>query len=364
MTSELEKKIPDIKKTMKTQNALALEREGLKEGVVEPWEDSYRTRKDPGGSFEWWYFDMQFEGGWTAVVTFNTKSLTHPNHPLEPSLLMIMKTPDGKQKKMGPTFKPDELSGSADSCDVHLGPNHVKGDLAGYELHAEAEDCAVDVSITREAPSWRPGAGITYSGHNENQLFGWVVPVPYGTVEGSITFEGQKHEVKGTCYHDHNWGNVSPGMAFDHWYWGRAHVGEFSIIFVEMVTRHVLGLGQLKLHTFYLAKGQEIVTDDGLPLSLTTEDFKDGPGGRKYPTKLDFKWDGDEGTATLSLRNPELIEALDLLDGEPKWVKPLVHLIASPYYYDFNADLELTIDIKGVKATEKGRALYELMMLR
>jgi hypothetical protein len=38
--------------------------------------------------------------------------------------------------------------------------------------------------------------------------------------------------------------------------------------------------------------------------------------------------------------------------------------VASPCYYDFVADLELTVDIKGVKASECGRALYELMMLK
>jgi len=33
-------------------------------------------------------------------------------------------------------------------------------------------------------------------------------------------------------------------------------------------------------------------------------------------------------------------------------------------YYDVNADMELTIDLKGVKATVKGRTLYEKMMFR
>ena len=64
------------------------------------------------------------------------------------------------------------------------------------------------------------------------------------------------------------------------------------------------------------------------------------------------------------IRRPEMIEALDLLDGEPKWVKPLVHLIASPYYYDFNADIAFKIDYAGIKAEVEGSALYEIMMLR
>jgi Svf1-like C-terminal lipocalin-like domain/CrtC N-terminal lipocalin domain len=363
MTSELEKKIPDIRERMEEDTAYSLKREGLKAGEVEPWEDGYRT-KDKPDTFEWWYFDAEFDDGGKAVVVFNTSPLTHPKGPLRPSLLLIMKNPEGKSVRLIPEFKPEELSSAAEGCDVSIGKNHVKGDLDRYELHAEVESYAADLTYTRMAPSWRPGSGVSYSGRDKSKYFGWVVPIPYGTVEGTVVFDGEKRQVKGTCYHDHNWGNVSPGLAIDHWYWGRAHVGDFTIIFVEMVTRHVMGMGSMKLHTFMLARGNEIITDDGLPLSLATSDFADGPGGRTYPEKLDWEWNGEEGKATLTLRNPEMIESIDMLEGTPKWTRPLIHLVASPYYYDFIADLELTVDIKGVKASERGRALYELMMLK
>ena len=363
MTSELEKKIPDIRERMEKETAEALEREGLKAGLVERWEDGFRTRDKPD-AFEWWYFDAEFDDGGNAVVTFNTSPLTHPKGPLRPSLLLIMKSPEGKKVRLIPEFKAEELSSAAEGCDVRLGENRVKGDLERYELHVEVESYAADLVYTRKAPSWRPGSGISYSGRNNSSYFGWVVPIPYGTVEGTVVFEGEKRQVKGTCYHDHNWGNVSPGMEIDHWYWGRAHVGDFTVIFVEMVTRHVIGLGSLKLHTFLLARGDEILTDDGLPLSLVTSDFKDGPGGKSYPDKLDWEWRGEEGSVSLSIRNPEMIESIDMLQGTPRWERPLIHLVANPFYYDFNADLELTVDLKGVKATESGRALYELMMLK
>ena len=351
------------KRQKEVDEAEALEREGLKTGVVEPWEDGYRTAEQPD-AFEWWYFDAEFDDGGNAVVTFNSSSLTHPKGPLRPSLLLIMKSPEGKKVRMIPEFKAEELSSAAEGCDVRLGDNHVNGDLERYELHVEVESYAADLVYTRNAPSWRPGSGISYSGREKSNYFGWVVPIPYGTVEGTVVFEGEKRQVKGTCYHDHNWGNVSPGMEIDHWYWGRAHVGDFTVIFVEMVTRHIIGLGSMKLHTFLLARGDEILTDDGLPLTLTASDFLKGPGGKSYPTKLDWEWTGEEGSVTLTLRNPEMIESIDMLQGTPRWERPLVHLIASPFYYDFNADMELTVDLKGVKATERGTALFELMMLK
>jgi hypothetical protein len=46
----------------------------------------------------------------------------------------------------------------------------------------------------------------------------------------------------------------------------------------------------------------------------------------------------------------------------PKWQKPLVHLFANPLYYDFDAELELSVDLAGVKAKETGRVIFEKMM--
>jgi hypothetical protein len=59
-----------------------------------------------------------------------------------------------------------------------------------------------------------------------------------------------------------------------------------------------------------------------------------------------------------------LIDALDLLELAPGWVRPLVRLFTKPYYLDFNADLEMSVDVPGVRSREKGKALFELMILK
>lgn len=360
MARDLEDKFPDIRERSQKATTDALAREGLKAGVVEPWEDGYRT-KDKPDTFEWWYFDADFDDGSTAVVTYTSRPATNPRGDLVPTLLLILKNAQGEKVRLSKEFEPGELSASAEGCDVRIG---VKGDLETYELHAEAGDCAADLTIKRSGPSWRPGSGITYSGRKEERYFGWVVPITYGTVEGSITFKGEKKQVSGTCYHDHNWGNFSLDSAIDHWYWGRAHVGDFTVVFVEMVTPHIPMIGSLNVHTLMLAKGEEVLTDDGLPLRLQTGDFVDGPLGGHYPTRLDWTWHTDEGDIGLRIRNPKLIEALDLLEKTPRWKRELIHLVRNPYYYDFNADLELSVDLKGVKVVESGRALYEYQHLQ
>lgn len=350
------------KRQNEVNEAEALEREGLKTGVVEPWEDGYRTAEQPD-AFEWWYFDAEFDDGSTAVVVYSTKPMTKPHGPLKPAVQIIMKTPAGKRDLISREYEPAELSGSTEGCDVRIGPCWAKGDLQRYEIHAEAEGAGADLVFTRGAPSWRPGAGFSYMNPKKTTYFAWVAPIPYGTVEGSLTYEGKTWQVTGTGYHDHNWGNASPGLAIDHWYWGRAHVGDFSIIFTQISTVKVPRIGVMKLPVFYLAQGDQILTDDGLPLSMVAKGFVEGPGGRTYPTRVELHWENEEGMVHLDITEPKLIQSIDILESFPRWERPLVHLFAKPYYFDFNAELELAVDLKGVKAAERGKVLYELMML-
>jgi hypothetical protein len=354
---------PELRKKFAEETAAALERLGLKPGEVEVWEDGYRTAKEED-AFEWWYFDAQFDNGDTAVIVFNTKPHTKPRAPLSPSVLVIYKPRDAERESFNLKFAPGDLSASTNHCDVRIGRNWVRGDLSNYGLHAESEGITVDLTTKREAPSWRPGAAISYFNSAKTKYFAWVVPIPYGTINGTVTRGGKTTEVKGTVCHDHNWGNAVMGSMLDHWYWGRSHIGEFSIIFAQLVTITIFGRGGVKLPVFFLAKGDHILTEDGLPLILETGDEREGPGGQTYPTRLDFRWETEEGKVLMAIRNPKLIEAIDMTEDMPHWTRPLIHLVANPLYYDFDAEMELTVDLEGVKAKESGRAIFEKMMFR
>jgi predicted secreted hydrolase len=76
-----------------------------------------------------------------------------------------------------------------------------------------------------------------------DHFFAWLPSIPYGTVEGKLTHSGQTHSVRGTGYHDHNWGNVALPSVLDHWYWVRAHVGPYTLIFVEQIALKKIWFG-------------------------------------------------------------------------------------------------------------------------
>ena len=336
-----------------------LARLGITE-VVEPWEDGFRT--DTGrGFFEWWYFDAHLDDGSTVVIVYMTKGIMDYKGPLKPGLMMTVTRPDGVKLAESPQFSPDVFSASKQSCDVKIGPNWVHGDLHTYQLHAEVEGMNADLTFTGIVPPWRPRDGKAFFGDYDH-YFGWVAAIPHGTVKGTLTYDGKTHNVTGSGYHDHNWGNLALPSVQDYWYWGRAQFDDYTVLFVEQTTSKKYG--SKKLPVFLLAKGNEILTGNGVPLNLETSNFVKHSGGREYPTELDFRWELDDKRVHITLRQPELIEANSLLNTLPTWKQKLLGLFVNPYYFRFNAEMDLKIDFGDIQAHKQGPVLYELMQLK
>jgi hypothetical protein len=340
-----------------------LELDGLTD-IVLPWEDGLRIHTNPG-SFEWWYFDAHFEDGSTAVIVYATKPIINPRAPLLPNLSLTITRPDGHKTAEFTLPPASEFSAAKEACDVHMGPSHVhqenKSGRWTYTLHAETKTQSADLVFTGLVPPWRQGAGKGYYGDLQH-FFAWLPTIPYGTVEGTLTYDGQTRRVRGTGYHDHNWGNVPLPSILDHWTWGRAHVGDYSLIFVEQIAARKYG--SQRLPVFLLAKGDKVLADDARLLTMQAREIVRHSSGREYPLSVDFLWTSGDQSVRLSLREPQLIEATSLLGALPPFQRRLARLVANPYYFRFNAKLELSIDLAGLQDTQHGTALYELMMLR
>jgi hypothetical protein len=201
-----------------------------------------------------------------------------------------------------------------------------------------------------EVPPWRPGP-------REGELkpgivFAWMPFVPYGRVEGTLTYDGTVHRVRGSCYHDHNWMNVDMTKIVDHWYWGRANTEHYRLVFVQVFGRPE-AIGSAPISAFMLARDSRISLGDygqGIPFTLHDADFATGPGGRTYPKALDFTWAGSRGTVRLALRNPKFIESFAVGTG-------------NAWYYRWKSDLDLRVDLDGSRVRERGTAVYEQLLL-
>ncbi len=336
-----------------------LQRDGLGPQVA-LWEDALRTDLSRG-TFEWWYFDAHFEDGSTAVIVFSTRPLLERKGPLKPNVSLTITDPQGVKHALFPVFVPAEFEADREQPQVRIASHSLKGDLHRYEVHVDLGELAADLVFEGLVPPWRPGAGKVYFGDLDH-YFAWLPAIPYGTVSGTLRYAGRTHTVRGTGYHDHNWGNVSLNEVWDHWYWGRAHLGDYTLIFVEQVATPTYG--RTKLPVFMLAKGEQILIGDGFPLRLETGDFVRHTAGREYPLKVDFRWEKEEEKVHLVLHNPQVIEAVSLLLYFPPWQQRLLRLFRNPYYFRFHADLQLRLNLSQLQEEVRGKALYELMLLR
>jgi predicted secreted hydrolase len=340
-----------------------LKREGLTETVA-TWEDGQRAPTHRG-TFEWWYFDAHFDDATTAVIVFATKPIIKPGAPLTPNLSLTITRADGTKAAEFCILPAGLFSASPEMCDVKIGSSWVRqtGQDAcwTFSLHAETDHISADLTFTGIVPPWRPGAGKSFFGDLDH-YFAWLPSVPYGTVEGKLMYDGQTHSVRGTGYHDHNWGNVALPSVMDHWYWGRAHVGTYTLIFVEQIA--LRKYGSARLPVFLLAKDDQVLADDARYLTMQSRDFVRHPGGRDYPSEVDFIWRRDQDMVKLELRRQNLIEGTSLLTALPPSQRRLACLFANPYYFRFNIELDLEIILGSLHDSVRGPALYEIMMLR
>ncbi len=334
-------------------------RDGLTDTVA-LWEDGLRTDID-SPAFEWWYFDAHFDDGSTAVIVFFTKPMLAWKGPANPQVSLTITRPNGDKTVKFFTGSVDQFSASKKTCDVRIGASWVQGDLHRYRLHVEIDDLAADLTFTGTVTPWRPGAGKVCF-RDIDHCFAWLPSVPNGLAEGTLTYDGQVRQVKGGGYHDYNWGTIGLNETTDHWYWGRAHLGDYSLIFAETISSKKFGY--IHLPVFMLAKGSKIIIGDGAPLSMRARDFVPHLGGRKYPNEVDIHWQKDEKTVHLALRNPQIIEAVSLLMAFPAWQRPLLRLFSNPYYFRFSADLEMSVNLNNTKTIERGTALFEIMILQ
>jgi hypothetical protein len=320
---------------------------------VELWEDALRTGGAPG-TVEFWYFDTLMDDGTTAGFNFFTRPPTEPAGPLKPRVSINIGRPDLKRTREVLDYNAEEFSAARDRCDVLIGPNRASGTLVNglgqYEIEVVGKEAAAKLELRAEVPPWRPGSR---SGElKPGVVFSWLPFIPYGRVEGTLTYDGASRHVRGTCYHDHNWMNVDMTKIVDHWYWGRGNTQHYRVVFVQ-VFGIAEKIGSAPISAFMVARDSTIALGDygqAIPLTLRTRDIATGPGGRKYPKVLDFEWRGSRGSVNLALREPQFIESFPVPPGDG-------------WYYRWKADLALTVELDGTRVVERGTAVYEQLLL-
>jgi len=210
----------------------------------------------PPNTFEWWYIEGIFDDGSNAQFTFFTKPWMESSLPFDPYLVITITTPNGTTFNNVVSVSKDQFSAARGEANVTMGKNWLRGNLSTYELHVESRNgYGANLIFTRAAPSTRIGeTGINYFDPFLTQKGGWFIALPYAKVQGTLTYNGQTHQVQGNGYHDHNWGTFDYNKVLDRWYWTRAHIGNYTLDLAMRVASSFYNYQQSP--AFYLAKGK------------------------------------------------------------------------------------------------------------
>jgi len=282
---------------------------GLKRGQIEPWEDGMRTSGGPN-SYEWWYFDAHLDDGSSLVITFYTKWMLSPKGPEAPLVQVDLNRPSQPERHLMVHAKPEEFSASKEKCDVRVKDSYFRGDLHTYQIKVVDESLVIDVELVGQVPAWRNGTGYTYFGEHDDHLFAWLPAVPQGRVVATITEKGSPPQnLTGVGYHDHNWGDVVMSKLLNHWYWGRAQAGPYSIVASYLYAENAYG--RTELPNFMLAKDGKVVADDSSKVKLLLEDeFTDLKSSKPVANRViyDYKEDDQDRYRVVFQRSQTILD--------------------------------------------------------
>lgn len=314
-----------------------------------------------------WYFDAHLDDGTTMVIVFFTKPFTEIRKGLIPFISINIDKPDGTSIKKAHYGKVDEFSTSEKSCDIVIGKNYFRGDLMCYDIHFEDDELQIDVKMQRTTESWRPETGHFIYG-DEGNYFAWLVPVPKGEVEITYIYKGEAIHLKGSCYHDHNFGNENMANLINHWYWARAEIGPYNVIAAELISDKKYD--NVPIVVFNLSKDRKTIADKGENVKLyRTYGKMQDAGGKPLNDELKFVYESENEDYKYEytlVREKNLME-VKILDAliSSRYKRMLAKLITGfdGAYYRMSGEANLKVYKKNILIEEytSKKAVWELM---
>lgn len=357
------------------------EKFGIDPHIVAPWEDGIRNT-DAIGNNEVWYFDADLDDGSKVIVGFRPKTVDGMQKGgFAPNLNLAITRPNGETTQNFTFASLEDSTMSKEKCDVRFGSDYCTGDFKEYDVHVDSmADIACDLHYRALVEPFRQGTSSLALGDND-EFFYTDLSVPKCEVTGTLTYDGQTVSVHGQGYHDHQWMNISPLVAFHHWLWGRMYTEKYVIYIYDFVTTEKFGFNRLPF--FMIADnetGKIIFTTDG-SVSVKTK-LEETSVGKPFPKTSHYVFQDGDNQAEFNVTWQDIIEIRDMYGDAPKdhaeadmWAKKAVlsgmqkavggtkeqydQMGIQPTYLRFfaNGGVKLMLDGKITEST--GTMLYE-----
>lgn len=340
---------------------------GMNPMRVEPFEDGLRTDHSPG-QYEWWYFDAHFEDNSKVVVVFFTKDYMKSNTEMIPAVSIAYTSPEGIEIKEEREFNPSEVFFDTSKCLVTMGENSCRVEDAIYKIKAFTETLSVDLSLTKEINSWRPGTGHIHFGDKQEDYFAWIPAVPAGNMQGTVSINEKNILVTGSGYHDHNWGNCSVAGLLKQWWWARIQCGDYTVIAVMMQSKNKYGA--IEIPVFLVADSESIIADSSLPgASVTIKETRQAtlPGTHysgQIAEEIVYEYKYKDTIVNITIANRDVLTSSSLLKsaGYSLFKRTLAKSAGiNPWYTRFYSYAELSIQQGDASFKAKGFGTQEKM---
>jgi hypothetical protein len=339
---------------------------GIRPQPIARHEDGRRTTGEKN-TYEWWYFDCHLDDGSSLVVVFYTKPFIEGvTKGLAPYVSVELDRPDGTHHAWEFPAEVSEFRAAADRCDVVCGPNSFRntewGAALEYRIHVEEGPLQLDIHLVGQVPPWRPGTGYTYFGEHDEHFFAWLPSVPQGGVTVELTLDGIHETLTGIGYHDHNWGDVAMTSLINHWYWGRAQAGPYSIVAAYITAEKAYGDAGVPI--FMLARDGAIIADDPDNVRLVLDNVQvDELTGKPYAQVVTYDYsDGADRYVVRYQRKSTLLDApmIDRITGFRHLLARIARFDGAYLRFTGQVELEHFVDGRSVEfVSDPG--IWELM---
>ena len=317
--------------------------------IVQSWEDGART-DDSKNQFEWWYFDAELDDGSLVVAYFYKVHFLKDQYFIGFNYTSPQKEDFFRLKY----FKSSEVSFQSDSCLVMMNKNLFAGNLNKYSIALDPDDFdgfGFNLNLQSLVGPYRPQDGIIQAG---DDYFAWLAAVPNGDVDGTITINGKEKKIKGSGYHDHNWGNTPLQKLFKSWTWFRGKAGPYTVILAEL--NAVDSRGGFDIPILFVADENQVLVDKFGNKELLT--MKNNLIEDYYPSKNEPQFSNflmsSHDNVSVKISGNQIIDNIEIfkrlsLPAPLNLFKPAVNFAfrssgIDPFYTRFASSFVLKID--------------------
>jgi len=219
--------------------------------------------------YEWWYANVKNDEKSIITMFFTFGNLNNPLMSIVGVFVAILE--ENESIEMITCYPLIEYNLDYEKCNVSIAGNRFYEENGKFVIEYMKGEMRILMNISS---CGKPFGSVASTG--EWQWAGWYVAVPYGKGKAIVNCKGEKYEIKGNAYHDHNWGISRKG--YFTWDWGEFAVDNGTIIY------GVAGEDEMKGGIHFVNKTKHIFIPYG-KLKIDYIEWKRISGFKK-PTKL------------------------------------------------------------------------------